>query len=150
MLTYWKHLLQSFSASHQLSRRLLTYILACSTVLALISTLLQLGWDYSQGMNETKSRLTEIESTHLTAIAASVWNMDNEQLSLQLKGLQQLPDMQAATVYERIDSHLLERMRVGQTSGLHVLKQRFPLSYEGYVVGELEVSLTLGAVDLCR
>lgn len=143
MLTYWKHLLQSFSASHRLSRRLLTYILACSTVLALISTLLQLGWDYSQGMNETKSRLTEIESTHLTAIAASVWNMDNEQLSLQLKGLQQLPDMQAATVYERIDSHLLERMRVGQTSGLHVLKQRFPLSYEGYVVGELEVSLTL-------
>jgi len=89
MLTYWKHLLQSFSASHQLSRRLLAYILACSTVLALISTLLQLGWDYSQGMNETKSRLNEIESTHLTAIAASVWNMDNEQLSLQLKGLQQ-------------------------------------------------------------
>ncbi len=143
MLTYWKHLLQSFSASHQLSRRLLAYILACSTVLALISTLFQLGWDYNQGMNETRSRLNEIESTHLTAIAASVWNMDNEQLSLQLKGLQQMPDMLTATVYERIDTHFLERMRVGQTSGLHVLKQRFPLSYEGYVVGELEVSLTL-------
>ena len=68
--------------------------------------------------------------------------MDNEQLSLQLKGLQQLPDMLAATVIERIDTHLLERMQVGQTSGLRI-KAALPLSYEGYVVGELEVSLTL-------
>jgi len=143
MLTYWKHLLQSFSASHRLSRRLLAYILACSTLLALLSTLFQLGWDYNQGINEAKARLSEIESTHLTPIAASVWNMDNEQLNLQLKGLQQLPDMQAATVYERIDTHLLERMQVGQSSGMHMLTQRFPLTYEDYVVGELEVTLTL-------
>lgn len=148
MLTYWKHLLQSFSASHRLSRRLLAYILACSTVFALISTLLQLGWDYNSDLNEAKIRLKDIESSHLTAIAASVWNMDNEQLSLQLKGLQQMPDMLAATVYERIDTHVLERMRIGQTTALHVLTQRFPLVYEGYTVGELEVSLTLEPIYL--
>lgn len=143
MLTYWKHLLQSFSASHRLSRRLLTYILACSTLLAVISTLFQLGWDYRQSLFETQARFQEIESTHLNAIAASVWNMDNEQLNLQLKGLYQLPNMQSATVYEQIDTHLLERMHVGKPSQSHVLTKHFPLIFEDYVVGELEVTLTL-------
>jgi signal transduction histidine kinase len=146
MLNYWKHLLQSFSASHRLSRRLLAYILACSTVFALISTLLQLGWDYHSDVNVTKERINEIQTTNAAPIAASVWNMDNEQLALQLKGLQKIPDIMAVTVYERIDNHLLQRMQVGQTTGLHVLNQRLPLTYEDFAVGELEISLTLEPV----
>ncbi|WP_024871841.1 ATP-binding protein [Tolumonas lignilytica] len=143
MLTYWKNLFLSFSTAHRLSRRLLAYILACSTVLALISTLLQLGWDYSQSVDDTKERITELARSHRTAIAASVWNMDTEQLGLQLKGLQQMPDVQAATVYEKIDGQLLERGHVGRVNGLQVLTQTFPLSYESYDVGELKIDLTL-------
>ena len=59
--------------------------------------------------------------------------MDNEQLSLQLKGLQQMPDMLTATVYERIDTHLLERMQWDKPPACMRIKAALSASHEGYV-----------------
>ncbi len=141
-----KSLLSSFSASHRLSRRLLGWILICSTLLAILSTLFQLGWDYRLGLNDTREQVDTIKNSYLTPIAASVWNLDTEQLNLQLKGLQQLPQVVSATVFEKIDKQLQERMHVGDPSVKHLLTEHLPLRYEDYEVGELVVNLTLEPV----
>lgn len=143
MLTYWKSLCAGFSSEHPLSRRLWWYTLFCCIALALLLTLSQLGLSYRQGVDDARNRLNEVVGTHLSAIAASIWNMDNEQLHQQIAGLQKLPDIQAITVYERVDEHLLQRQQTGKKHGMQTLTQRYPLFHAGHTVGELEVVLTL-------
>ncbi len=146
MLTYWKSLCASFSSEYPLSRRLWWYALLCSIALTLVLTLSQLGFSYRQGVTEAKTRMNEVAGTHLPAIAASVWNMDSEQLKWQVTGLQQLPGIQVVTVYEQIDDHLLQRQQAGQSNGIQTLTQRYPLNHTGHNVGELEVTLSLTPV----
>ena len=55
---------------HSLSYRLLSYILACSTLLALLITALQLFWDYRQDRGMVESSLNQIEASFLQPIAS--------------------------------------------------------------------------------
>lgn len=57
------------SARHSLSFRLLSYILACSTLLAVLITTLQLFWDYRQDRGMVESSLNQIEASFLQPIA---------------------------------------------------------------------------------
>lgn len=142
----WKSLFRSFSASQHLSRRLLGWILICCTLLALLSTLFDLGWSFRQGMIDTRNQIDTIKNSYITPISASVWNMDTEQLNLQMKGLESLPSVVSATVYEKIDSHLLERMHVGDPNATHTQTEHLVLRFDDYEVGELVVNLTLAPV----
>lgn len=135
--------MNNFSAGHRLSRALLIWVLAISSVLALLSTFAQLAWDYHQGVEDSKHQVSLIQGSYLTPIASSLWNMDSEQLKLQLDGLKKIPDVISATVYEKIDAHMLERASVGIKPKHHQLTERLPLRFEGYDVGELEINITL-------
>ena len=52
---------------HSLSFRLLSYILACSTLLALLITAVQLFWDYRQDRGMVESSLNQIEASFFAA-----------------------------------------------------------------------------------
>ncbi|MCW8996818.1 MAG: histidine kinase, partial [Psychromonas sp.] len=65
---------------HKLSNRLLSYILLCSGALAIIITLVQLGWDFKQDVGKIEESIGQIESSFLQPMAASLWNLDEEQI----------------------------------------------------------------------
>lgn len=46
-----------------LSYRLLSYILICSTVLALVITVLQLAWDYNKDVTVIEASIDQIEAS---------------------------------------------------------------------------------------
>ena len=70
-----------------LSYRLLSYILICSTVLALVITVLQLAWDYNKDVTVIEASIGQIEASFLQPISASLWNLDEEQVKVQIEGI---------------------------------------------------------------
>jgi len=130
--------------------RLLALILLFSSAVTLISTVLQLYFDYRRDVSAIESRLDEIERSYLDSLAGSLWNVDTEQLRIQLDGILKLPDMQAVEVRETtvVDHPLL--VTAGQRQSSSVLTRTIPLLYrergESAQIGVLYAEATLTGV----
>lgn len=120
----------SFSAYKGLGigRRLLFLIIFFSSVITLIATGIQLYTDYRRDLSIIKTRLSDIESSYLGSISASLWNLDIQQLRLQLEGISQLPDIQAASVQENPEN-VSEPLQIsrGETRGKNVITRHYPI-----------------------
>ncbi|MGL4205690.1 MAG: ATP-binding protein [Aeromonadaceae bacterium] len=131
------------ASKNSLSIQLLSYILACSTLLAVIITLLQLFWDYRQDVDQVESSLNQIESSFLQPIASSLWNLDEEQIQVQLEGIMNLPSMQFVEVREVMGSSAVHLLSLGKSLPQYDISREFELVYQGEKVGKLFVASSL-------
>lgn len=131
------------SARHSLSFRLLSYILACSTLLAVLITTLQLFWDYRQDRGMVESSLNQIEASFLQPIASSLWNLDEEQIQVQLEGIMNLPSMQFVEVKEAMGDNQVRLQSLGKELPSYDISREFDLVYQGEKVGKLFVASSL-------
>jgi len=130
--------------------RLLAYIFLFSTVVTLISTVLQLYVDYRRDVGAIEQRMQEIDRTSLDSLSQALWNVDTGELHLQLEGLLRLPDMQMLELRESgaLDKPVVIRVGTSQTSA--VIDRVMPL-YHGVgarrqQIGTLTVEATLSSV----
>ncbi len=131
---------------NSLSRRMLLYILLCSTCFALIITLFQLAWDYQKDVSEIESSIKQIEISYLPPITTSLWNINNDQIQTQIEGILKLPNIQYVQVKEIIggrESHLIGR---GEISESYDLQKEFSLVYEEKIIGKLFIAISLNQV----
>lgn len=126
-----------------LSYRLLSYILVCSTVLAMIITVLQLGWDYRKDVAVIEDSIGQIEASFLQPIAASLWNLDEEQVKVQIEGIMNLPNMQFVMVKEMLGNSEVPLLTQGVERESYDISREFNLTYQGEVVGKLFVAASL-------
>ena len=131
------------SPRHSLSFRLLSYILACSTLFAVLITLVQLFWDYRQDRNMVESSLNQIEASFLQPIASSLWNLDEEQIQVQLEGIMNLPSMQFVEVKEAMGENQVRLQSMGKELPSYDISREFDLVYQGETVGKLFVASSL-------
>lgn len=133
-------------ARNTLSLRLLSYILAVSTLLALLITLLQLFWDYRQDVGQVQNSLDQIESSFVQPIAASLWNLDEEQILVQLEGIMNLPAMQFVEVKEMMGETQVRLLSLGTEQSQYDLTREYRLTYQGEEVGRLFVASSLAQI----
>ncbi|WP_421311293.1 ATP-binding protein [Aeromonas sp. 603757] len=126
-----------------LSYRLLSYILVCSTVLAMIITVLQLAWDYRKDVAVIEDSIGQIEASFLQPIAASLWNLDEEQVKVQIEGIMNLPNMQFVMVKEMLGNSEVPLLTQGVERESYDISQEFNLTYQGEIVGKLFVAASL-------
>ena len=126
-----------------LSYRLLSYILVCSTVLALIITALQLAWDYRKDVAVIEDSIGQIEASFLQPIAASLWNLDEEQVKVQIEGIMNLPNMQFVMVKEMLGNSEVPLLTQGTERESYDISREFNLTYQGEIVGKLFVAASL-------
>ena len=126
-----------------LSYRLLSYILVCSTVLAMIITVLQLAWDYRKDVAVIEDSIGRIEASFLQPIAASLWNLDEEQVKVQIEGIMNLPNMQFVMVKEMLGNSEVPLLTQGVERESYDISREFNLTYQGEVVGKLFVAASL-------
>ena len=131
---------------HNLSNQLLFYILLCSGFLAVIITIVQLTWDYRQDVNKIKASIGQIESSFLQPMAASLWNLDEEQIQIQIEGIMNLSDMQYVRVYEVLGNAEVPLIERGELQDKFDISQKFDLIYNNEVVGTLFVAASLREV----
>lgn len=129
-----------------LSTRLLSYILLCSTMLAIVITLIQLFYDYHQDVKKIEASIEQIESSFLQPMASSLWNLDEEQITIQVAGIMNLSDMQYVLVHEVLNNEMLPMIEQGVMQDEFDISRTFVLTYEDKVVGNLFVAASLDQV----
>lgn len=83
-----------------IGKRLLVLIILFSSLITLVATAIQLYTDYQRDVGVIHTRLNDIEGSYLGSISASLWNLDLQQITLQLEGIHQLPDIRYVSVSE--------------------------------------------------
>ncbi len=130
--------------------RLLVLIVLFSSAVTLVSTLVQLYFDYRRDVSAIESRLEEIERSYLGSLAASLWHVDVTQIRLQLEGLQRLPDMQALEVRETAAVARPLLVAVGKPADRLVIDRTYPLVYNdrgvAREIGILKVEASLADI----
>ncbi|WP_128926387.1 ATP-binding protein [Bradyrhizobium guangxiense] len=127
--------------------RLLAAVLLFSSVVTLTLTALQLYLDYDREVGLIETRLDEIGRSTTGSLGESLWNLDQNQLKLQLDGILRLPDIRAAEVREIADRPNPIRLAVGEPGTRSVVMRDYPLTYgvQGSArgIGVLHVEATL-------
>ncbi|WP_051303022.1 ATP-binding protein [Psychromonas aquimarina] len=131
---------------NSLSNRLLSYILLCSSALAVIITLIQLMWDFQQDVGKIEASIDQIESSFLQPMAASLWNLDEEQIQIQIEGIMNLSDMQYVLIHEVLGNTEVPLIEQGTLKEKFDISRKFDLTYQGEVVGTLFVAASLEKV----
>ncbi|RON09850.1 hybrid sensor histidine kinase/response regulator [Pseudomonas brassicacearum] len=130
-----------------LLRRLLLFILSFSLCFTVLASTVQLYFEYRREMRDIDSRMELIRAGYLASLERSLWDLNQEQLNVQLRGLVDFSDV-ARVHLTGPDFDLLQ----GSPDPIGPLRvERFELDYQppaGPVrhLGQLEVSTDLGAV----
>jgi diguanylate cyclase (GGDEF)-like protein/PAS domain S-box-containing protein len=145
-------LLDKYWQSDPLGRRVLTYILVCSTFLAIFSTGLQLLFDYRHGVSGVELRLDEIERGYSDSVGASLWTMDEQQTAKQLEGIAKLPGVVWVELRDPAEK-LLAQAGTTYASGANTIRRKIPIrfsederDYSPVALGTLEVTASLDTV----
>jgi len=96
----WRHLTQ-YAKEHPLGYRMMLYVILSSCVFIVLSTAVQVGVDYRREMRNIDQQLQLVRSSYLASLARSLWDLDQAQLNLQLKGIKALPDI----AYLELEDH---------------------------------------------
>ncbi|MET4072029.1 PAS domain S-box-containing protein [Bradyrhizobium sp. S3.2.6] len=130
--------------------RLLAAVLLFSSIVTLTLTALQLYLDYDREVGVIETRLEEVGRSTTGSLGESLWNLDQNQLKLQLDGILRLPSMRAAEVREIADRPNPIRVAVGEQSSRSVVTRDYPLTYAvqgtARAIGVLHVEATLSDV----
>ncbi|GGK56835.1 ATP-binding protein [Amphritea balenae] len=82
-----------YSSEHPLGFRIMVYVCGCSFLFILFSTALQLTLDYRREFRAIDQQVELVRSSYLASLAKSLWDVDQAQIELQLKGIHNLPDV---------------------------------------------------------
>ena len=126
-----------------LSYRLLVYILMCSTLLAVLSTAVQLFWDYRNDISNIEKGIKSIEAGYLDSLASSLWKLDQDQIGIQLDGIMKLPDIGFAAITEIVANKEEAVFYRGDKREEFPIFREFDLFYNKTLVGKLQVGATL-------
>jgi PAS domain S-box-containing protein len=117
-------------SENTLSRRLLFYVIICSSFFTLISTVVQLFLDYKNEVDNINNTINFVEESYIESITASVYHVDTRLINLQLNGILKLPDIIYLEVKDS-NSEPSYSYSAGNRSGKRDFEKIFPLVYIG-------------------
>lgn len=141
-LTTWR----THQQRNLLSYRLLVHILLCSTLLTILSSGIQLYWDYRNDVSDINKEIHSIEIGYLDSLASSLWKLDQEQIDIQLDGIMKVPDIEYAKITEIVAGKPGNAFSRGNASDEYPISSSFELHYRDTLVGHLELAATLDNV----
>jgi len=122
---------------HRLSMKLLFYIVLCSSSFTLLVTAFQLYMDYRRDLAAIHESIQFIESSYLQALAASAWDMDENQIRLQLQGALKLQDVKYLEIVEQRGAGEVFIAAIGDPKSKKDIFREFSLKYPKAPEGEL-------------
>ncbi len=130
-----------------LSRRLLRFILLFSLCFTLLAGAVQLGLEYRREMAAVDSRLALIRSGYLASLERSLWDLNQEQLAVQLRGLVDFPDI----AWVRLAGSDFDLFKGNPEAAEPLRRERFELVYrladgQPRAVGSLEVAVDIASI----
>ncbi|PYF80578.1 MULTISPECIES: ATP-binding protein [Marinomonas] len=88
-----------YKQMHPLAYRIFIKLLSLSLLLALISTSIQVFNEYRREKASMQQQTDYITSSHIEGLRKGLWDLDSEQLELQLKGIMNFSNVNAVTLH---------------------------------------------------
>lgn len=88
-----------YKQMHPLAYRIFIKLLSLSLLLALISTSIQVFNEYRREKASMQQQTDYITSSHVEGVRKGLWDLDSEQLELQLKGIMNFSNVNAVTLH---------------------------------------------------
>ncbi len=133
-----------FGERNQVGRRLIVLILAFSSVITLVVSVVQLAFEY-RGLRNAMERELDGIAIYVPTIAGSVWDFDEKQIQRAINALILLPDLVEVRV---IATDTSKQWVASKALTLNTVTRRYPLRYESRGeetdIGVLEV---VGSLD---
>lgn len=128
---------------------MMVYVLVCSLAFVVLSTSIQAAIEYRREMRVIEQRIELIRNVYLASLAKSIWDVDREQLRLQMRGILDFPDISSLALEDADrDEQLL--LHAGKGPAQYTAAHRFELRHETLLgsrsLGQLVVHTDLGAV----
>jgi diguanylate cyclase (GGDEF)-like protein/PAS domain S-box-containing protein len=147
----WTLALWHYPREHPLGRRLVGWILLCSSVVTLMTTGFELAADYRRDVSQIDARMTEIEHSYLESVAMSAWHMNDEQMQAQMRGILRLPDVVHVVLVDPSGAKIAEAGNA--RTRFRPIVRRFPIVFtregsrvERVPLGTLTVTASLEGV----
>lgn len=129
-----------------LARRLVLATVIFGTLIALITTTIQLYIDYRRELGQIDRTFSQLTHTHLPTVARALWATNRPELQIALDGLVRLPDVQYAAVYEQRSLWA----EAGEHKQNAIQSRDYPLTYQhrGHPerIGTLRVEIDIEGV----
>jgi diguanylate cyclase (GGDEF)-like protein/PAS domain S-box-containing protein len=113
----------------RLSLRLLKWVVICSSFFALFVSAFQLYMDYRRDVTSIHSSMQYINDSYLKSLAANAFNMDVQQLELQLQGMLELQDIEYLEIIEKTKNGNIVLVRQGDPTSSKDIEREFNLNY---------------------
>jgi len=115
-----------YPKDHPLSYRMMVYTTLYSFVFIMLSTAVQITLDYRREMRNIDQQIQLISTSYIASLARSMWDFDQAQLELQLKGIKALPDIASLELKDHTNKTLIRLPE--QVVEDKVMKSSFELS----------------------
>jgi len=113
----------------RLSLRLLKWVVICSSFFALFVSAFQLYTDYRRDVSSIHSSMQFINDSYLKTLSANAYNMDIQQLELQLQGMLKLQDIKYLEIIEKTENSNVLLAKQGDPNSSKDIEREFTLNY---------------------
>lgn len=138
--------LNVLGAKNRIGHRLIVLIIAFSSLITLVITVVQLSFEYHQQRNNMNGELERIE-IYIPSITASVWAFDTAQITLALEALSRLPDIDQVAILTNSGG---KQWKAGRAPSKHVMTRTYSLRHtvqgKDAEIGTMEVTASLDAI----
>ena len=124
------------SFNNKLSRRVLIYILLCSSILSFTSTAIQLYVTYKDHISSLDQQFDNIETSYIQSISTSLWDFNEPLVQQQLQGIVRLPDIR----FVKITTSFGKIYQFGNENVKAEKYVEYPIVYGDNPIGVLGVS----------
>ena len=119
-----------FRKGQVLPYRLLIYILICSSFFTVLGTSVQLYMEYKSDVGDIDQAMSQIESSYVDTISASLWDINIDHVMIQLEGAKKLPGIRYLEVSDMTSDSIEPVASVGTIpSAEKVIERVFVLKH---------------------
>lgn len=126
---------KAIEINDNLTKRLLAYILLCSTFVSVCSTGVQLYSSFKGDVALLDQRFDNIEKSYIPSIARGLWDFNKPLVAQQMQGIVDLPDIGLVIIENDFDY----RQQFGDVNIVTKKFIEYPIFFDGEYVGKLQV-----------
>ena len=134
---------RQFGIGKSIAYRFVIYIFFCSALVTLISTAVQVFFEYRRDVGQIAITVDQIRRAHVTTLVPHLWIYDRSMLEAQIQGIKNLPDVS----YVSIQKNSEQLLETGMPAQGAYQSYEFPLTYkhrgQDQELGALKVEVSL-------
>ena len=120
-----------------MGRKILFYILICSSLLTILSTIIQLYSDYLYDVSEVEERFLVVETSYLDSLSLNLWTINLDAIKQQLSGINNLPNVH----YVELTTPQGDVYQSGEKISGDIRIKAFDIVHNSHPIGKLSVEV---------